>query len=95
MYIGVDCIGWSGRRRLQWEQHELKAPQERSDEEIEAVPTKASAWSETYTIWIYLDITNQKLPGKHPLILHQNDWSPIDHKQAVLFHEKLVNPHRH
>ena len=27
--------------RLQWEQRELKAPQERSDEEIEAVPTES------------------------------------------------------
>jgi len=34
----VDC---SGERRLQREQRELKAPQERSDEEIEAVPAES------------------------------------------------------
>ena len=32
---------WSGRQRLQREQRELKAPQERSDEEIEAVPAES------------------------------------------------------
>ena len=31
-------VDWSRRQRLQREQRELKAPQERSDEEIEAVP---------------------------------------------------------
>ena len=36
--VSLDC---SARRRLQWEQHELKAPQEQSDEEIEAVPTES------------------------------------------------------
>ena len=34
-------MDWSGRRRLQREQRELKAPQERSDEEIEAVPAES------------------------------------------------------
>ena len=34
-------IDWSEMWRLQWEQRELKAPQERSDEEIEAVPTES------------------------------------------------------
>ncbi len=38
-------MDWSGRQRLQREQRELKAPQERSDEEIEAVPADASAWN--------------------------------------------------
>jgi hypothetical protein len=33
-------VDWSGRQRLQREQRELKAPQERSDEEIEAVPAE-------------------------------------------------------
>lgn len=33
-------MDWSGRQRLQREQRELKAPQERSDEEIEAVPAE-------------------------------------------------------
>ena len=36
----VNLFDWSAERRLQWEQRALKAPQERSDEEIEAVPTK-------------------------------------------------------
>ena len=34
-------IDWSGNRRLQREQRELKAPQERSDEEIEVVPAES------------------------------------------------------
>ena len=38
----VDC---SARWRLQREQREPKAPQERSDEEIEAVPAEASTLS--------------------------------------------------
>ena len=39
----LECVSvdWSGRRRLQREQRELKAPQERSDEEIEAVPAES------------------------------------------------------
>ena len=39
----LQCVSvdWSGRRRLQREQRELKAPQERSDEEIEAVPAES------------------------------------------------------
>jgi len=37
----VDFVDWSARRRLQREQHELKAPQERSDEEIEAGPAES------------------------------------------------------
>jgi hypothetical protein len=35
-------VDWSGRQRLQREQRELKAPQERSDEEIEAVPAESA-----------------------------------------------------
>ena len=35
-------MDWSGRQRLQREQRELKAPQERSDEEIEAVPAESA-----------------------------------------------------
>ncbi|MCM3743159.1 hypothetical protein M3193_03300 [Sporosarcina luteola] len=34
-------VDWSGRRRLQREKHELKAPQEQSDEEIEAMPAES------------------------------------------------------
>ncbi len=34
-------MDWSGRQRLQREKRELKAPQERSDEEIEAVPAES------------------------------------------------------
>ena len=37
----MDFVDWRARRRLQWEQRELKAPQERSDEEIEAVPAES------------------------------------------------------
>ena len=37
----INSVDWSGRRRLQREQRELKAPQERSDEEIEAVPAES------------------------------------------------------
>ena len=36
----LTVVDWSGRQRLQREQRELKAPQERSDEEIEAVPAE-------------------------------------------------------
>ena len=35
-------VDWSGRQRLQREKHELKAPQELSDEEIEAVPAESA-----------------------------------------------------
>jgi len=35
------AVDWSGERRLQREQHELKTPQERSDEEAEAVPAES------------------------------------------------------
>lgn len=38
---GMLLVSWSERWRLQWEQHNLKAPQELSDEEIEDVPTES------------------------------------------------------
>ncbi len=34
-------VDWRGRRRLQRDELELKAPQERSDEEIEAKPAES------------------------------------------------------
>ena len=41
IFFSEDFVDWSGRQRLQREQRELKAPQERSDEEIEAVPAES------------------------------------------------------
>jgi hypothetical protein len=40
-FFKSDSVDWSGRRRLQREQRELKAPEERSDEEIEAVSAES------------------------------------------------------
>ena len=41
MYVHTHSRRKSGRRRLQRDQRELKAPQERSDEETEAVPAES------------------------------------------------------
>ena len=41
LYFSYNPIDWSGNRRLQREQRELKTPQERSDEEAEAVPAES------------------------------------------------------
>ena len=37
----MELVDWRGGRRLQREQHGLKTPQERSDEEAEAVPAES------------------------------------------------------
>ena len=50
----VYSVNWSGRRRLQREQRELKAPQERSDEEIEAVPAESVRLKRKSTLFGFL-----------------------------------------
>ncbi len=42
-------VDGSGRQRLQREQRELKAPQERSDEEIEVVPAERVCLERKFT----------------------------------------------
>ncbi len=44
-------LNGSGRQRLLREKHELKAPQERSDEEIEAVPAESVCLERKTTVY--------------------------------------------
>ena len=53
----MKLVDWSGGWRLQREQRELKAPQERSDEEIEAVPAESVHPERKSTNHIKTDIT--------------------------------------
>jgi len=53
MFVVIIVVDWSGRRRLQREQRELKTPQERSDEEAEAVPAESVRLKRKSTLFYY------------------------------------------
>ena len=68
-------IDWSGNRRLQREQRELKAPQERSDEEIEVVPAESVRLERKSILFGFKD--NYIIMKSTHLISNSNDYYSV------------------